>query len=112
MAILRIPLPQGLPQFVQQVPLDGRTYTLRFHWNEREESWYMELADAEDVTIIAARKLVANWPLLHRRPDERKPPGELFVIDATGPGVDPGLQDLDQRVQLQYFDAEEMEQYR
>lgn len=112
MAIIRIPLPQGIPQFVQQTSLDGRTYQLRFHWNERESSWYLEVADAEGTVIVAGRKLVANWPLLQRCISEEKPPGEIFVVDPTGSDVPPGLDELDERVQLQYFDAEEMENYR
>ncbi len=112
MAILRIDMPQDSPQFVQQTQLDGETYTFRFHWNEREEAWYLQIGDVDDVPIISSRKLVANWPLLMRVTDSRRPPGELYLVDPTGSDTDPGLKELSNRVELLYFDEEEMELYR
>jgi len=111
-AIFKLNCPQNVPQFVQQTQLDGRTYTFRFHWNERERSWYLEIGDVDDVPIVASRKLVANWPLLQRVTDERRPPGEIFVVNATADDSDPDLDDLDESVTLQYFDESEMENYR
>lgn len=112
MAIFRIPLEQDFPEFVQQTQLDGITYTLRFHWNEREESWYFELGDVDDNPVVASRKVVADWPLLHREQSEDKPPGSIWAIDLTGEGQPPGLNDLDERVIILYFDEAEMETYR
>lgn len=108
MATYRIPLPTSNPHFVEQTQLDGLTYTLRIHWNEREEAWYLELGDVDAVPIVASRKLVADWPLLQRVKSERKPPGEIYVIDLTGMGIDPGLDDLGKRVDLIYIDAAEV----
>ena len=112
MAIIRIPLDQDSPEFVQQTQLDGITYTLRFHWNEREQSWYLAIGDVDDVPIVTSRKMVSEWPMLHREQSERKPPGSLWVVDLTGSGEPPGLSDLDKRVVLLYLDEEEMEAYR
>lgn len=108
MAIFRIPLPTGVPHFVLQTQLDGETFELRIHWNEREEAWYLEIADVDGVTIVASRKLVADWSLMHRVADARKPLGELLVVDLTGEGVDPGLNDLGERVELNYADEAEI----
>jgi len=108
MAIYRIPLPQGVPQFTQQTLIDGVTFNIRIHWNEREEAWYFDLLDDENAPIVTGRKMVADWPLLHRSVDARLPAGQFFTIDLTGNGIDPGLNDLDDRVVLQYFDAESM----
>lgn len=108
MTIFRIPLPTSIPHFVLQTQLDGETFTIRVHWNERESAWYLELADLEGVTIVASRKLVADWSLLHRVTDDRRPPGELVVVDLTGEGIDPGLDDLGERVELNYADAAEL----
>ena len=108
MAVFKIPLPTGVPQFVEQTQLDGLTFTIRIHWNERESAWYLEIGDVDGVVIVASRKLVANWPLLQRVTDERKPPGEIYCIDLTDEGVDPGLDDLGERVDLVYIDAAEM----
>jgi len=53
--------------------------------------------------------VVADWPLFHRSVDARLPEGRVFVVDLTGEGEDPGLDDLDVRVLLLYFDAEAVE---
>lgn len=111
MSILQIRIPQDTPRFVQHTLLDEQTYVLRGSWNERESAWYLDIGDSDDVPIITSRKLVANWPLLHRVTDARKPPGEIYCIDPTG-SVNPGLDDLDNRVLLLYFDEVEMEDYR
>lgn len=108
MTIHQIALPQGDPHFEQQVQLDGLTYNLLIHWNEREEAFYMELLDDDNEPIVSGRKMVADWPMLHRSVDARLPAGELLVVDITGNGVDPGLYDLDKRVVLMYFDADSM----
>lgn len=108
MTIHRIPLEAGNPQYVQQVQFDGVTYGIRMHWNEREGAWYLDLLDAADDVIIAGRKLVADWPLLHRCVDARKPPGQIYCIDKSGRGEDPGFDDIDDRVVLLYYDAQEL----
>lgn len=105
MSTFSIPLPTSNPHFVQQTQLNGVTYTIRIHWNEREEAFYMELGDIEGNPIVASRKLVANWGLLFRVTDERKPVGDIFCVDQTGQGVDPGLDDLGERVLLIYDDG-------
>jgi len=108
MAIYRIPLPKGIPQFTQKIILDNETYILRCHWNEREEAWYFAIEDADENPIVSGRKMVSNWPLLHRSISTDLPAGQLFVIDTTDSLADPGLNDLDERVVLLYFDAVSM----
>lgn len=105
MANFLIPTATSNPHFVMQTQLDGLTYTIRVHWNEREGAFYLDVGDVDNVPIVTGRKLVADWPLLHRVRDEGKPPGEIYVVDKTGEGVDPGFDDLGKRVVLIYIDA-------
>jgi len=108
MAIHKIFLEKKTPNYTQQVLLDGITYIVRLHWNERERAWYFDLLDASNSPIISGRRLVANWPLLHRCADPRKPPGEIYCIDRSATGQDPGYDDVDDRIVLLYYDAEEL----
>lgn len=99
------------PYYEQRVRLDGRDYLLRFAWNQRESRWRLSLFTENDEPIVHGLKLIANWPLLRRyRYDDRVPPGELFVVDWTGDGAPPLLDELgeDKRCQLLYFTPEEL----
>jgi len=108
MAVLLIPTTPGVAYYQQKTRLDGRDYVLHFAYNEREDRTYLHLHDEEDVPILKGLKLITGVPLLrHYRFDTRVPPGELMVIDLSGVGEPPGLNELGEglRCQLTYFDA-------
>lgn len=104
--------------WTQRTELDGRDYLLSFSWSRREERWFLDVADESASPIAQNIKLVAGWPMLLRVVDERRPPGEIMVVDqaaldAEGTpdlqiAVDPGLDDLGARVVLVYLDAAEI----
>jgi len=107
MPYYNINIAPNIPQFSQQVSLDGVVYTLDFFYNTREDSWYLSILDVELTPIISARKMVADWPIMWRSRSASKPPGELWVIDESGAGLDPSLSDLGDRVKLLYADESE-----
>lgn len=96
---------QTLSSYDQRVVLDGREYLLGFQWNQREECWSMSISDQGGAAIVYGIKVVANAPLLRRLTDRRAPPGEMFAMDRSGTGRDPGLRDFGTRVLLVYIDA-------
>lgn len=90
--------------------LEGSEYNFAFQWNIRQERWYMTLADAENVNIVASVCVVCDFDLLrYSHHDERCPPGGLIAIDLTGGNSPPGLKELgvDKRVRLTYFPVDE-----
>lgn len=98
--------------FEQQATLDGVTYTLKFRWNVRYNAWTMHVLDSEGV--IAHRVglvLRVNFPMdLYVRDPHRSPPGIFVAVDTSGPadfGEDPGFDDLGNRVQIEYLNAED-----
>ena len=108
MTIYAIPTVPGEPYYSLRTTLDGRDYNLSFSWNEREERWYMAIADEADVQLVAGLKLVCNWPLLrfyHANP--ALPPGELAVVALQNDVAPPGLFDLGigLRCELEYAAA-------
>lgn len=106
MDALLIPTTPGVPFYTQKTRLDGVDYVLTFRYSQREDRWYLSLADNEEVPILSGLKLVANWPLLYSyHYDTRVPPGELFASDLSGDETPPGLNELGEglRVQLIYF---------
>lgn len=105
---LTIPIVPGDAFFDLQAVLDGVTYTLQFRWNVRLEAWFMDILDEQGVTmLLAGLRLVANWPLGAYNTG-RQPPGAFVAFDTSGEGLDPGLDDLGDRVQLKYFTAEDL----
>lgn len=103
--VLVIPLPTDLTNFDLQTLLDGVTYTLAFRWNIRAAAWFMDILNEDgDTVIVAGIKIVVDFPLNLYRAD-REPPGILIAQDTLGSGVDPGLGELGDRVQLKYVSA-------
>lgn len=99
----------------QRTTLDGEDYIFRFWLNQRESRWFFDLYDADRVLIAGGIKIVPNIDLLDRvRSDSRRPPGVIMALDVLSKGesprtpISPGPDDLGDRVQLLYFDAEEL----
>lgn len=108
MAIFTIPTSTTQAHYRQATALDGEDYVLRFQWNARAGGWFLELADADGVPIVSGVRIVADFPLLRRVTDPRRPPGELIAADLSGQALDPGFAELGERVVLTYLDAEEV----
>jgi hypothetical protein len=91
--------------YEQVTSLDGVDFILRFLWNERDNHWFLTIRDAAGSDIITGIKLVADIPVGAHLTDERRPEGQIWTVDMTGAGVDPGLRDLGERVILSYVDS-------
>lgn len=109
-------------RFTLQAQLDGATYTLAFRWNERTPrtaidgtvssgSWFMNVLDAEGVNaLMVGIRLSVDYPTT-KNIVGRTPPGSFVAVDsgaAIGNGVDPGFDDLGNRVKLFYYSAAEV----
>lgn len=102
-----VPLRQGVASFVQRSSLDGVTFELALSWNDRDQGWYLSIADSNGDPIRSGIRLAFDWPLLIQVVDERRPAGELYAEDLDGTGIDAGLEDLGGRVRLYYVTAAE-----
>lgn len=74
------PLP-CLPDFYDYeatVVLQEATYTVRLNYNRRGQYWAMSLYDANGTTLVAGRKLVANWPAVDKLPQARPAYGQII----------------------------------
>lgn len=108
MATRIISIQPGVPSFRQRVALDGAEFLLQFAWNQRSAKWYLSVYDTSETPLALNLKVVADWPLTRLITDERMFPGEVFALDTTGEGIDPGLSDLGARVKLIYIDAADL----
>lgn len=99
------------PYYQQRTRLDGRDYVLSFAYNEREQRWYLSLADEAEAPIATGLKLITHVELLHvYRYDPRTPPGALMVSDISGDSSPPTQLELGEgkRCELLYWTAAEL----
>lgn len=96
------------PRFTQTAQLDGLNFTFAFEWNDRSSQWTFSISDQDLNPLVHGVPVSVGIPLLNRHRDERLPLGFLEAIDTSDLGLDPGFNDLGQRVQLAYTPAAEI----
>ncbi len=93
------------------VTLSGVSFRLVFYWNNRDGSnnpaggaWILSLNDSLDNPIVSGIKMVLGLNLLSPFA-LNAPEGSLFLVDLSGHDIDPGFNDLGNRVILIYDDG-------
>lgn len=107
MSIQIVPTPPpGVAFSEQRTTLEGVDYTLKFRWNARDSAWYMDIADAEAVTLRTGIKLVPNFRLLFYVPPLADlPPGDFMLFGKEGAGAAPDLDTLSTEWVLYYVES-------
>jgi hypothetical protein len=82
------------PSYSQTTTLEGISFLFSFIYSQREDCWYLSIADANGVDVYNGIKLIVGNPLLFKCVDPRRPPGELCVLSGTTDLSPPGLNDL------------------
>lgn len=111
MTIYRIPTATSnkISDYVQSSVIDGREYILRFYWNQRQGTWFLDFFDQDNDPIVQGLALVLGADLLKYVKDSRKPPGKMFLVDLTGQHLQPHINELGSRVVLFYADQESVD---
>lgn len=105
MAVFEIPLPQtNGAEFRFSTDLSGVRYVFRFYFNERDQSWAIDMMDPTESPIMHGMRAITHYDLLAQVTDPRKPLGYLMLIDTSGKYLPPGRNDLGARVKLTYND--------
>lgn len=105
---LRVIPTTDAPFYTETVPLDGINYKLYFGYNQREDAWYLSIADELGNDLLNGIKLVCGIEFLgHWRYVVGLPPGQLFVAFPASDDSTPGLKDFvpGGRCQLTYVTA-------
>ncbi len=100
-----IQLRPDLRHFEAQPVLDGVQFVLQFDWNARAAAWFMNVLDADRTQLYMGVKIVVDHPLAKRLRNSLLPAGLLTAHDTSRQRVDPGIDDLGDRVILLYFEA-------
>lgn len=109
MTITVIDTSQALFDYRQRVSLDDVSFDLRFRWNTRAQSWFLDVFDEDGDVLVYARKCVVDWTLLRQsRHVAGIPAGDIINIDTTQRDVRPALRDFGTRVLMLYLDGAEV----
>jgi len=107
MTIYRVPVFIDVPAYTYTVQFEGETYRFVFTFNSRSQSWYVDIADDNDILIVAGQRLSNDFPLFRTR-NQSAPPGMLVCISLEDDNADPDLAALGRRVRFLYFEASEL----
>lgn len=95
--------------FEVKTTLEDVAYTLEIRWNVRDESWYMNILDADGaLPILSGLRLVADWLMASYNVGYGGPPGAFALIDTSGRGEECDFSGLGSRWQLRYFTSDEL----
>ena len=98
-----LPIRGDLPSQTMILTLDSVLYQLALRYNERAESWVLDLFTVDGEALLLGTRVVPAWNLLWRGTDPRLPPGILMLHDRTGSAEPPGPKDLGTRHTLLYM---------
>lgn len=95
--------------FSEIVPIEGTEYLFQFYWSDREQAWYLSIANQDETPLASWIRLVANSNLLRRfRSLGTVPPGYLMAWDSSGQDQEIAVQaDLGSRVLLAYVTSDD-----
>ncbi len=96
------------PHYRFQCEIEGSTFSFEFIWNDRDDSWYCQIGDAQENLLAGSVRCVLGKSLFGRYRNTALPPGQFICIDTTGKDLDAGLTELGSRVQIWYFNAAEV----
>lgn len=98
----------GEARYSIEIDLDEVTFNLDFEWNDRDQGWYMSIADVNGVALVSGRRVIIGYPLFDAYADARLPAGAFLALDTSDSDTEAGLNDLGDRVILTYSTEAEM----
>lgn len=98
-------------RFSYDIELAGEIFHLKFNWNAREESWYMNILDQDQNPILTGIKMVVNYLLLNQyQYISDLPQGNFLLYDLEKiPGGVVTFDNLGKRYQLLFASNIEIE---
>lgn len=109
---ISLPTPaDGYPDMSIRCAIEGVTYVFRWVWNEREATWYVSIADAENDPIVSGVRVVLGENLIAGVADSRLPDGQILVADPSGNTDEPDRDTLGKNVLIVYVTTAEVEAY-
>lgn len=98
-------------RWIETIELEGQSYRLSFHYNTRENAWYLSILDKDSVLLLAGIKLVPGYNLLRSfKATPGIPPGQLWIYDVLQDDASGSVDfaQLGSRYSLVYITATEL----
>ncbi len=108
---VEIPLLQN-PSYSFIVSLEGVTYDFQVRYNDREESWRLDIRDLDKTPIVQGIKLLPNQSITSQYVNSELFTGNLYFIDVFGKVTRPTFDSLGKRHKLFYITREEEDELR
>lgn len=87
MATFVIPTSSGaeaFPNYQLEAELDGVSFRMDLYFNSRQQTWFLNLRDANGVMLRAGIAVVSGFPLLQRMVQQTRPEGTLMAVPVSG----------------------------
>lgn len=87
MATFELPTSSGedvFPLYEFEVELDGVLFRLDMNFNSRQQTWFMNLRDADGTMLRSGVPIVSGFPLLARMVQQSRPAGTLMAVPVSG----------------------------
>lgn len=106
-----IPL-RSTPSYTFLSSIENVTYSFKVRFNDREQSWRLDIRESNGTPIVQGLKLLPNQNLTRGYKDSRLPSGNFYIIDSFGKVTKPTFESLGDRHRLIYFSEEEENELR
>lgn len=96
---------QGPDRYEFSSGFDGVRYLLTFSYNRRNDTWYLNIEDANKTRILTGLAVLTNTQNMTNRfvLDDFLPGGDFLVSDINGNGVDPSYLNFGDTVSAFYL---------
>jgi len=99
--------PRGEFRFRYRMSLDGTVYAFQWRWNERDQSWYLDLGDASLVSTVRDIRMVIGTDVLAPfQALTTVPPGVLDIVDTSNSNLEATRDDFGTRVLPRYTEID------
>jgi len=105
MAAVEIPINSDSGNYSFQTEIDGADYILRFRYNGRTESWYMDISDPSNTPLVMGIKIVVGTGLLESFKRLSIPQGTFYAVNLESIFADPTRYNFGTEVRLVYIEV-------
>lgn len=99
-----IPVDNNLGFYSERIALGASVFVLSIRFNSRMGKWILDVADANNVTLLGGIPILGNWPLTDRFHNLilGLPEGTIAALDLLSLGRDPDENTLGSDMPLFY----------
>lgn len=106
MALLEIPIQNGLHTFREIATIENTVYVLEFYFNQRSNHWILDILDEAETPLLLGVPVQTNVPITINFQHLPIPQGILIPFDIQGKSKNADVDDIGIRIKLLYEESE------